>query len=176
MTAPSPSPTAIAAGRLRPARVRRSGGGTGCIGTGSSGEPPSASWSVDIVSRVSRADGRPSDLEELGLLVLEQLVDVTHVFLGDLLELLLRAVRVVLADLAVLGQPVQLVLRVPANVADRDPGVLRLLVRHLDELLAAFLGELREDDPDDGAVVRRVHPEVGVADGLLDGAHRALVE
>src|SRR3954471_2930290 len=150
MTTPSPSPTPIAAGRLRPARVRRSGGGTACIGTGSSGEPPSASWSVDIVSR---ADGRPSDLEELGLLVLEQLVDVAHVLLGDLLELLLGTVRVVLADLPVLGQPVQLVLRVPAHVADRDPRVLCLLVRHLDELLAALLGELREDDADDDAVV-----------------------
>ena len=41
-TAPSASPTPIAAGRLRPARVRRSGGGTACIGTGSSGELPSS--------------------------------------------------------------------------------------------------------------------------------------
>src|SRR4051794_27378185 len=118
--------TPIAAGRLRPARVRRSGGGTGCIGTGSSGDPPSACWSVVNVSRVSRADGRSSDLEELGLLVLHQVVDLAHVLVGDLLQLLLGACDVVLADLAVLGQAVQLVLGVPAHVADRHPGVLRL--------------------------------------------------
>src|SRR5690349_23221061 len=98
MTAPSPRPTPMAAGRLRPARVRRSGGGTGCIGTGSSGEPPSASWSVVIWSC-----GRPSDLEELGLLVLDELVDRGDVLLGDLLQLLLGPRDVVLADLAVLG-------------------------------------------------------------------------
>ena len=69
------------------------------------------------------------------------------VLLGDLLELLLGAGHVVLADLAVLGQPVQLVLGVPADVADRDPRVLGLLVRDLDELLAALLGELRERRP-----------------------------
>ena len=70
----------------------------------------------------------------------------------------------------------RLVLGVPADVADRDPGVLRLVLRDLDELLAALLGELREDDPDDRAVVGRVDAEVGVADGLLDRGHRALVE
>src|SRR5262249_5329265 len=48
--------------------------------------------------------------------------------------------------------------------------------RGLDVLPPALLGELGEDHPDDGAVVRGVHPEVAVADRLLDRAQRRLVE
>src|SRR5829696_883906 len=171
MSAARATPTPMAAGRLRPARLRRSGGGTGSIGTGSSGEElsRSADWSGVI------CEPNPSHLEELGLLVLEQLVDRRHVALGDLLQLLLGPGDVVLADLAVLGHPVELVLGVPADVADRDLGVLGLAVGDLDELLAALLGQLRERHPDDRAVVRGVDAQVGVADGPFNGVHRALV-
>ena len=48
-------------------------------------------------------------------------------------------------------------------------------LHHLHELLAALLGELREHQADDRAVVRRVHAEVALLDGLLDGLQRALV-
>jgi hypothetical protein len=40
----------------------------------------------------------------------------------------------VLADLAVLREPAELVHRLAADVADRDPGVLGLGPRDLDEL------------------------------------------
>src|SRR6478609_4429119 len=119
---------------------------------------PARPWSfcgagVVAVMKVSRAGEVGSDLDQLGLLVLEHLVDRVGVLLGHAVEPLLGAGDVVLADLAVLG----------------------LGLGDLDVLLATLLGELREHAPDHLAVVGRVDAEVGVADRLLDGLHRALV-
>src|SRR5919107_4282242 len=86
-----------------------------------------------------------SDLEQLGLLVLDRLVDAVHVLGGQVVELLLRAVHVVLAGLAVLGDPVELLLGAAADVADGDLGVLALGASLLDQVAAALLGQLRED-------------------------------
>src|SRR5215210_1535022 len=138
MTAPSATATARAAGRLRPARLRRSGGATTSIGTGSSGEVVAAPSPVGCCAAGSVFGSAStvvssSDLEQLGFLVPEQLVDRADVLVGDLFELLLTAPRLVLADLAVLDQAVEPVLGVPADVADRDLGVLRLLPGDLDE-------------------------------------------
>ena len=72
---------------------------------------------------------RTSDLEQLGFLVLEQLVDRVDVLLGQRVELLLGAGAVVLADLAVLDELVELLLGLAADVADRDLGVLGLGAR-----------------------------------------------
>ena len=74
---PGRAPTPIAAGRLRPARVRASGGGTACIGTGSSGEPLS-SWSVVMAMSVAE----PQTSRSSDFLVLEQLVDCADVPAG----------------------------------------------------------------------------------------------
>src|SRR5690606_4272991 len=120
--------------------------------------------------------GRRSDLEQLGLLVLEHLVDLGDVLLGELVELLLRPPGLVLADLALLDQLVEGVLGVAADVAHRDAAVLRLRPRHLHVLLAALLRQLGEHHPDDLTVVARVHPEVAVPDRALDGGQRVLVE
>src|SRR5437016_3050341 len=46
----------------------------------------------------------------------------------------------------------------------------------LDELLAAFLGQLRDRQPDQLAVVGRREAEVGLLDRLLDAFDRARVE
>src|SRR5215475_5703542 len=158
---PSSSPTPSAAGRFRPAR-------TGARAPGVPSAPGTA----------SPADPSPgtSDLEELGFLVLEQLVHLPHVGVGELVELPLGPANLVLARVPALDQLVERVLGVPADVADRHPAVLRLMPRDLDVLPSALLGQLGEDHPDDGAVVRRVHPEVAVADRLLDRAQRRLVE
>jgi hypothetical protein len=48
--------------------------------------------------------GRTSDLEQLGFLVLDELVDDRHVLVRRVVELLLGAAAVVLAGLAVLDQ------------------------------------------------------------------------
>src|SRR5438034_599014 len=75
---------------------------------------------------------------------------------------------VVLADVAVLGEPVERVLGMTAYRPDRHLGLFTLVPRDLHQLAAALLGELREHDPDDRAVVGRIDAEVAVADRPLD--------
>src|SRR4051812_9484681 len=104
MTAPKPTPTPIAAGRLRPAREA---GAEGAL--------------------IPLVEARSSDLEQLGFLVLDQVVDLGDVPVGDRLQLLLGAGDVVLAHLAVLGQLVQGVLRAAADVADGHARLLALV-------------------------------------------------
>src|SRR6476660_8335046 len=118
---------------------------------------------------------RPSDLEQLGLLVLQHLVDRVGVLLGDGVQTLLGAGHVVLADLAVLLELLEVLLGGTPQVAHRNAAVLGLGLGDLDVLLAALLGELGEHAADETAVVGRVDPEVGLADRLLDVGHRALV-
>src|SRR6478672_1728199 len=117
-----------------------------------------------------------SDLEQLGFLVLEQVVDLVGVGLGHRVEALLGPGHVVLADLAVLLELLQALLGRAADVAHRDAAVLGLAARELDVLLATLLGELGEHAAQHLAVVGGVHAEVGVADRPLDRRHRALVE
>ena len=81
--------------------------------------------------------------------------------LGELLELLLGARDLVVADLAL--QRVEVVLRLAADVADRHLGVLGLGAHDLDVLLAALLGELGQGHADDVAVVRGFAPRFGVS-------------
>ena len=61
------------------------------------------------------------NLEELGLLVLQEVVDLGDHVVGPLLELLLGPVEIVLAELAVLLESLELVAGLAADVADRDP-------------------------------------------------------
>src|SRR4051794_28876758 len=94
--APSPTPIAIAFGRSRPARLGTAGaaGGTGS-GAGSA---------------VTGWRSRCSDVEQLGFLVLEDVVDLVDVLLGRGVELLLGPGHLVLPGLLVLDQLVQGVL------------------------------------------------------------------
>src|SRR5882672_4287566 len=159
---PSSAPTAMATGRLRPVLVPALAG-SGVPGVLESLAGPAslawsaAPWSCCSCSGLAEPDSscprRKLDLEKLGFLVLEQLVHLAHVAVRELVEVALGAVAVVLAGLAVLDQLVDRVLGVPADVADRDPAVLRLVPGHLDELPAALLGQLGEHDPDDDSVV-----------------------
>src|SRR5690606_16576280 len=119
---------------------------------------------------------RTSDLEQLALLAGEQGVDRVDVPLRERLELLLGAVDLVLARLAVLDELLERLLRVTAHRADRDARVLGLLLRELDVVAPALLGQGRQDAADDVAVVRGVDAEVAVPQGLLDVRHDALVE
>src|SRR5690242_974054 len=80
-----------------------------------------------------------SDLEELGFLVLHEVVDLGDVARRDALELLLGAPGLVLAGLAVLDDALQLVHRRAPHAADRHLGVLALAARDLDHLPAALL-------------------------------------
>jgi hypothetical protein len=60
------------------------------------------------------------------------------------LDLLLAPVDIVLGDLALLFEVLEMLVRIPANIADGDAVLLSLLVEQLDELFAPFLCELRD--------------------------------
>ena len=95
---------------------------------------------------------------------------------GDLLHLVEAPLLVVLRHLLVLGQLLQPIVGVAADDAH---GVARLLGHLVDvagQFLAALVGERRDGDADDLAVVVRVQAEVRGADGLLDRAHQRRVE
>src|SRR5215207_8272221 len=123
-----PRPTAIDAGRLRPARLVF--GGT--AGVSSAGD---------------------SDLKELCLFVLHELVDHVDVLLCQPVEPLLGADVVVLADLGVLLGPVERLLRGAAQAAYAHAPFLRLGPGKLDVLLAAVLGQLGQRHAQHLAVV-----------------------
>ena len=88
---------------------------------------------------------------------------------------LLGAGDVVLRDVSVLLQFLEAVLRMPTDVSHRHLRILGLVLRDFDELLAALLGELRDEHTDDDSVRRRVHTEIRITDRLLDRRERTLV-
>ena len=121
-------PTAIAAGRLRPARdfLRF-------------GLPPSSGEGapVDPLMRTVL-----SDLEQLGFLVLEQSsIMATCLAVRSSSAFSARRTSSSPASPSLL-ELVERVLGVPADVAHRDARVLGLVLGDLDVLLAALLGEL----------------------------------
>jgi hypothetical protein len=93
---------------------------------------------------VDRPPAGRLDLEDLGLLALEHLVDALHVLVRELLHAILGAVHVVCLRLARAIEVLEVVQRVAAHVAHGDAALLGDVARNLDELLAAVLGELRE--------------------------------
>ena len=94
---------------------------------------------------------------------------------GELLQLDLGAVLVVGAGLAGVLELAQVVHDVAADVADRDPALLRDVADDLDELAAALLVELGHAEADELAVVVRRQADVGLHDRLLDRLDRARV-
>mgnify|MGYP003295068779 CR=1 FL=1 len=100
--------------------------------------------------------------------------DCEHI-VGELLEVFLGDLIVILGDLGVLLHLLELLDRVAADVADGDLAALGILVDLLDELLAALLGELREVQADRLTVVLRVDAEVRLLNGALDEFEGAAV-
>ena len=79
----------------------------------------------------------------------ERLVDLLHVLVGDLLELLLGPLELVGGDLAGLLERLEVLAGVAADVAHGDPAVLGHVLDDLHVLLAALLGERGEVEADD---------------------------
>src|SRR4051794_11468162 len=155
----------------------------GVTAAGSSGSSQSTSRiGAKNLSRSSNSSspffssGIGLDLHQFLLLVTLDLVDVGHEPVGQLLQVLLRPLQGILRDVAVVLKLLELILRVPPNVADRHAPVLGPRMDLFDELPPAFLGERREREPDDVAVVVRRDPEVARLDRLLDRRDGALVE
>ena len=108
-----------------------------------------------IATKRGRSRHPPQDLF---FLTLEQLFDLGDAAVGELLQLGLGPALLVLADLALLAQLAQVVHAVAADVAHRDPALLREPVHDLDQLLAPLLGQLGDREPDQVAVVEGVSP------------------
>src|SRR6266576_741854 len=89
-----------------------------------------------------------------------------------LLHFLLGVLLIVGGDVLGLLDPVH---RLSARMPDRDSAFFRELVDDLDQLLAALLGERRQRNADDIAVVRGRQPEVGREDALLHRLHEAFI-
>src|SRR5438132_6554566 len=117
---------------------------------------------------------RPSDGHDLRFLACNEAVDLGDRAVGELLNLVERTALFVLADLLVLEELLGVLVGVAADVAHRHLAVLAFVADDLGELLAALFGERGHRHAQQVALRRRVEPEVGLADGLLDLRAHAL--
>ncbi len=67
-------------------------------------------------------------------------------------ERLLGTSNLILAGLAILLEPIELILGIAPDIANRNSGILGLVLGDLDVVAAALLGELRQRYPNDRAV------------------------
>src|SRR5262249_2659447 len=104
---------------------------------------PCIAWCSRPRSWTASPEGAP-DLHDFGFLVLQKLVDVLRVLVGQLLHALFRAPLVVGADLAVVDQLLQVLHRVSPDLADCDAVLLRESSHDLDELFPPLFGQLRD--------------------------------
>src|SRR5262249_46390142 len=97
--------------------------------------------SITIATARGTSAGTPSatkglDLHDFGFFVLQKLVDLLRVLVGQLLDALLSAALVVGADLALVDELLQMLHRVAADLPDGDAVLLRQPAHDLDEVLA----------------------------------------
>src|SRR2546425_9621142 len=112
------------------------------------------------------------DLHDLGLFGLDRRIHELEVVVVHLLHVLLGVFLLVFRDVLGLLDPAD---RLGARVADRDAALLREFVHHLHQLAAALLGERRNGNANDGAVVRRREPEVRGEQGPLGRLEQGFV-
>ena len=115
-----------------------------------------------------RVGNTHSDLHQFLFLLGAHLVDLLDVLVGEVLDILFGLLLVVLGQFPLLLGLFDVVNRVAADVADGDLGVLGIFADLLREILAALLGQLREDEADDAAVILRVDAEIRGLDGLFN--------
>src|ERR1700733_10711113 len=168
MLPPMAAPTRIATGRLRPARDF-----FGFSFAGPCTDPSAGVFAPVSVSATDIVAERPLDLQQLAFFVFDQVIDLGHVLMRGLVQVLLRPRDLVFTGFAILADAVELLHCLAADIAHRDPGVLALGFGLLDEFAPAFFGQLWHRHPDQRAVVGRVHTQLGVADGRLDGPELA---
>src|SRR5690606_24919932 len=94
-------------------------------------------------------------------------VDLADETVGQLLHLVSEALVLVLGDVLLLLVFLERFHPVAADVADGDLGLLGILVRQLDQLLAPLLGQVGHRQAQRLPVDDRVQSEVGVGDALL---------
>src|SRR5476651_2333825 len=84
------------------------------------------------------------DLHDVGLFTLQEVVDLLYVLVGQLLDAGLGRAFVVVTDLAVLDELLEVLHRVPADVANRHAALFGHAPDQLHELLAPLLCQLRD--------------------------------
>src|SRR5579862_6988763 len=90
-----------------------------------SGRSPSGSGRTRRRLRIRERSFRRSDLHDLGFFVLQQIVDLPDVLVGELLHSRLRRALVVVADVAVPHALLEMLDRVAPHVSNGDPSLLR---------------------------------------------------
>ena len=115
-----------------------------------------------------RVGNTHSDLHQFLFLLGAHLVDLFDVLVGEVLNVLFGLLLVVLGQLTLLLGLLNVVDCVAADVADGDLGILGVFADLLREILAALLGQLREDEADNAAVILRVDAEIRGLDGLFN--------
>src|SRR5437763_8873647 len=117
-----------------------------------------------------------SDRHDLLLLMLPHRLKLRNDPVGDLLEPFLRPLDFVGRGRLLLLQGAQLVVDVAAAVTDRHFVLFDHLVDLPGQLFAPLLGQWRDRQADDLAVVGRVEAQIGFLNSLLDRADgRAIV-
>src|SRR5688500_7237563 len=125
-----------------------------CLGSdAASGGVMVPDWGPDTIDARSRSV--MSDLENLLLLGLANLVCLVDILLGKDFELLVGTTLVVLGDLLLRHQALSRLEGIPADVSNRNLALLNVGMHLLDHLLASFFGQRRNGNADQLAVVVR---------------------
>ena len=117
-----------------------------------------------------------SDLEDVGFLGRQLLLQLGDVAVGELLYFLLLIAALVFGKLPLLLLLLDAVDAVAADVAQRNLALFSVFCGQLAELLAAILGERRDVDANQLTVVVAGETEIAHADRLLDQVERAAVK
>ena len=107
-------------------------------------------------------------LHDLFFFAHADLACLLHVPVGQLLEVVLGLVELVLGDELFFLQFAQIIQSVAATVADGDLGLLDASRYLLRQLLAALLGQAGDGQANQPAVVGRGESQVGLEEGFLD--------
>src|ERR1700683_4873766 len=116
-----------------------------------------------------------SDLHYLRIFSGEDLVGLFDKLGGELLDLGFRSAQFVFGDLLVLVDILEHVIGVAAVIADGDPIILGGLLDMLHQLFATILGQLRNRNANNLAVILRRQSEIGILNRFFDFLQRSLV-
>src|SRR5437879_2419078 len=127
-----------------------------------------SSWTATGEESVRRA----SDFHDLRFFRLDRRVHRLEMLVVRLLHFFLGVLLIVRRDVFGLLDPVH---RVGARMTDRDAAFLGELVNDFHQLFAAFLGQGRNGDADEVAIVRRRESQIGCENHLLEGLQQTSV-
>src|SRR5215471_9664941 len=105
---------------------------------------------------------RPSDLQDLPVLLCERLVDAPDVAVGQMLDLLLQLALLVLRNFGVFLAPLEHLYTVAAHIADRDSRLLGIFCRYPRQLTPAFLIQFGDRNADRLTLGLRVEAQSGL--------------